>query len=342
MEAATKFMRRALDLAELGLGVVSSNPMVGCVIVHNDKIIGEGYYHKYGGPHAEVNAINSVSSEELLQESTAYVTLEPCSIFAKTPPCSDLLIEKRIRKVVISCVDPNSSINGKGIQKLKEAGIQVAVGMLEKEAIALNKRFFTFHQKKRPYVILKWAQTADGFIARENYDSKWISNQYARQLVHKWRTEEDAILVGKNTALYDDPSLTARDWKGRNPIRVLLDSHLEVDEGTNLFDDEAKTLIFNQVEQKEEGSNKWIRLEKSEPKEVLAALYHEDIQSVIIEGGTSVLNSFVTEKCWDEARVFESNQIFERGIDAPKYAGALIHQENIFENQLKIYQNQHG
>lgn len=337
-----KFMQRALELAELGLGSVSHNPMVGCVIVHDGKIIGEGYYQKFGGPHAEVNAINAVFDQSLLSESTAYVTLEPCSIFAKTPPCADLLIEKKVKKIVIACLDPNSSINGKGVTKLKQAGIEVEVGLLQEEAADLNKRFFTFHKRKRPYVILKWAQTADAFVARENFDSKWISNQYSRQLVHKWRTEEDAILIGKNTAIYDNPLLTAREWKGKNPTRVLLDSQLQINSSCNLFNDEAKTLILNEVEQKEDGSNTWIKLEKVEPEGILQSLYKEDIQSVIVEGGAAVLNSFIASNCWDEARVFVGGSTFEKGIEAPKVTGALIHQENILGDDLKIYRNQHG
>ena len=329
-------------MAELGLGSVSHNPMVGCVIVHENKIIGEGYHQKFGGPHAEVNAIHSVSDQSLLGESTAYVTLEPCSIFAKTPPCTDLLIEKKVRKVIIATIDPNSSINGKGILRLKEAGIVVEVGMLEKEALALNKRFFTFHRKKRPYVVLKWAQTADGFLSRENYDSKWISNQYSRQLVHKWRTEEDAILVGKNTALHDNPELTAREWDGKNPTRVLLDSKLQIKASSKIFDDQASTVILNQKEQRDEGSNKWIKLEAIDTAGILQALHMENIQSIIIEGGATVLNSFISKGCWDEARVFVGSSIFEKGIEAPQLTKNLVHQESVLDDKLKIYRNEHG
>ena len=334
-------MQRALELAHLGLGNVSPNPLVGCVIVHDRKIIGEGYHKKYGEIHAEVNAINSVSDQKLLAESTAFVSLEPCAHFGKTPPCSELLIEKGIKKVVIACEDPFAEVDGKGIKQLRAAGLEVEVGLLKKDAIELNKRFFTFHQKKRPYIILKWAQTEDGFIARKNYDSKWISNQYSRQLVHKWRTEEDAILVGKNTALHDNPSLTAREWSGKNPLRILLDSNLEILNDFHLFNDDAKTLIFNSEKDENIGSNQWVKADL-DASSIKKKLHELNIQSVIVEGGSQVLNSFIKENCWDEARVFTSSQTFEQGIESPKAKGMLVHDETILGDQLKIYRNQNG
>ena len=220
MVAPEIYMHRALELARNGAGKVSPNPMVGCVIVHNGTIIGEGWHQQFGGPHAEPNAIAAVNNQELLKDATLYVTLEPCAHFGKTPPCAHLIIEKQIPRVVVCNLDPNPLVAGKGIKLLKDAGIEVKTGILAQEGAFLNRRFFTYINHKRPFIILKWAETADGFVARENYDSKWISNALSRKLVHKWRTEEDAILVGKNTALYDNPQLTSRDWEGKNPISV--------------------------------------------------------------------------------------------------------------------------
>lgn len=337
-----RYMQRALELAELGRGSVSPNPMVGCVIVHQDRIIGEGYHMKCGEAHAEVNAIGSVIDESKLIESTVYVTLEPCAHHGKTPPCADLIIEKKIRRVVVACRDPFDQVDGKGIENLNAAGVEVECGILEKEAIALNKRFFTSVQKERPYVILKWAQTADGFIARENYDSKWISNPYSRQLVHKWRTEEDAILVGKNTAIHDNPSLTAREWDGKNPIRILLDSNLEVGKESKLFNTEAPTWILNSIQGKKSKNVEWIKTEMNNPWSVLRQLQERGIQSVIIEGGSQVLNSFINENCWDEARVFSSDSTFGKGIKAPFIEGLVEKEETIFTDQLTIYRNSNG
>lgn len=334
-----RYMKRALQLAENGLGNTSPNPMVGCVIVYENQIIGEGFTSPYGGPHAEVNALRSVSDHSLLPQSTVYVTLEPCAHHGKTPPCSDLLVEKGVRRVVIACRDPFDQVNGKGIDKLEAAGIEVEVGMLQKEAEESNIRFFTSIQKKRPYVILKWAQTKDGFTARENFDSKWISNEYSRQLVHKWRTEEDAILVGKNTAIHDNPSLTAREWDGKNPIRVLLDSNLEVNKASNLFNTDAPTLILNSLKEEKSGSIEWIKTEMNNPWSVLRRLNERNIHSVIIEGGSQVLNSFINENCWDEARIFISENTFGKGIKAPQIEGSLVNEETIFTDQLKTYRN---
>lgn len=336
------FMQRALDLAQRGKGLVTPNPMVGCVIVSDQKIIGEGYHKKYGEAHAEVNAINSVSNPDLLRRSTVYVSLEPCAHFGKTPPCADLLIENRVKKVIVACEDPFSLVDGKGIERLKDKGIEVKVGVLKNEAILLNKRFFTFHQKKRPYVILKWAQTADGYVAKENHDAKWISNPYSRQLVHKWRTEEDAILVGKGTALYDNPSLTARDWSGKNPIRILLDSKLELPYDLKLYDPEADSLILNISKCSINDNNTWLKLNEITPKTVLHAMYEKNIQSVIIEGGKKVLNAFIRENCWDEARIFISTKTFGKGIEAPQLRGEIEQTEKIQQDQLFIYRNVNG
>ncbi|MEP1034542.1 bifunctional diaminohydroxyphosphoribosylaminopyrimidine deaminase/5-amino-6-(5-phosphoribosylamino)uracil reductase RibD [Ekhidna sp.] len=337
-----RYMKRALELAELGIGHVSPNPMVGCVIVHDGVIIGEGYHQKYGEAHAEVNAIQSVKDHSLLPESTAYVTLEPCAHQGKTPPCADLLAEKKLKRVVVACRDPFSQVNGKGIEKLKTAGIEIKLGILKDEAEALNKRFFTSVQKQRPYVVLKWAQTADGFVARENYDSKWISNKHSRQLVHKWRTEEDAILVGKNTAIYDDPWLTAREWVGRNPIRILLDSNLEVKKSSNLFNADATTYVLNSLKEERQKNIEWVKTDMNNPWSVLRQLHENKIQSVIIEGGSQVLNSFINEDCWDEARVFISENTFEKGISAPIIEAPIEKEESVFNDQLITYKNYHG
>lgn len=334
-----KFMQRALELARLGIGKVSPNPMVGCVIVHDGKIIGEGYHQKYGKAHAEVNAVNAVINKDLLKESSVYVSLEPCNHFGKTPPCTDLLVERKVKKVIVACSDPFEKVNGKGIEKMKRAGIEVATGMLEKEAVDLNKRFFTFHQKKRPYVILKWAQTEDGYLAGKNGDSRWISNSYSRQLVHKWRTEEDAILVGKNTALNDNPSLTVRDWHGENPVRILLDSNLEIPASYHLFNKDAKTLILNKRRDDNQGSNYWVKISSLNARVVLKVLYQHNIQSIIVEGGAQVLNSFIQENCWDEARIFYAKTTFGDGISAPDLTGDMIANKMIQNDQLSIYQN---
>lgn len=313
----TLYMSRALELAEWGRGYVSPNPMVGCVIVHEDRIIGEGWHREFGGPHAEVHAVNSVENQALLSESTVYVTLEPCAHWGKTPPCANLLVEKKVKKVIIAATDSNPLVGGKGIEILKNAGIAVETGVLEEESRWQNRRFFTQIEKQRPYVILKWAQTEDGLVARENFDSKWISNSQSRQLVHKWRAEEDAILVGKNTAAYDNPRLDVRDWVGKNPIRVVLDSHLGLPKNLNLFDQSIPTLIFNTVKSESIENLEWIRLSEINPEVILKELHSRKIQSLIVEGGSQVLRQFIESGLWDEARVFTASAKFERGISSP-------------------------
>ncbi|MCZ8133939.1 MAG: bifunctional diaminohydroxyphosphoribosylaminopyrimidine deaminase/5-amino-6-(5-phosphoribosylamino)uracil reductase RibD, partial [Algoriphagus sp.] len=285
----TLYMRRALELAEWGRGYVSPNPLVGCVIVHGERIIGEGWHREFGGPHAEVHAIKAVENQSLLSESTVYVTLEPCAHWGKTPPCANLLVEKKVKKVVIAATDTNPLVGGKGIEILKKADIEVETGILEKEARWQNRRFFTQIEKQRPYVILKWAQTQDGFVARENFDSKWISNSQSRQLVHKWRAEEDAILVGKNTAAYDNPRLDVRDWAGKNPVRVVLDSNLELSTSLNLFDQSIPTLVFNMVKAAAEENLEWIYVPQITAEAILQELQFRKIQSLIVEGGSQVL-----------------------------------------------------
>jgi diaminohydroxyphosphoribosylaminopyrimidine deaminase / 5-amino-6-(5-phosphoribosylamino)uracil reductase len=331
-----QYMSRAMQLAQQGLQFVSPNPMVGCVIVHQGKIIGEGYHERFGEAHAEVNAINSVEDQSLLEESTAYVTLEPCSHFGKTPPCADLLIAKKIKKVFVSNLDPNPKVAGKGIQKLKDAGIEVHKGLLQDEGAEINKRFFTFHTKQRPYVILKWAQTADGFVARENFDSKWISGSLSRQLVHKWRGEEDAIMVGTNTAKYDNPSLTVRDWQGKNPIRIVIDRNLVLSNELQLFDGSVPTIVLTEKQSESNDAVKYIRLDELNPQNILEAIYAMGVQSVFIEGGAALLESFVDAGCWDEARIFTSKTIFGKGIAAPKVRGEAVSKERVGDDELAL------
>ena len=315
------YIQRCIDLALKGKGDVAPNPIVGAVIVYNNEIIGEGYHEQYGQAHAEVNAVNSVRNKAVLSQATIYVSLEPCSHFGKTPPCSDLIIRHQFKRVVIGCIDTFSEVSGKGIQKLREAGIEVTVGVLEKECRVLNKRFFTFHEKKRPYVILKWAQTSDGFIdknrGQKSTGINWITQPETKKLVHQWRAEEAAILVGKNTALNDNPSLTVREVKGNNPVRILLDSRLEVPENYNLFSDEAPTLIFNSVLAKTSGKTDWIMANNLTPKVILEMLYERNIQSVLIEGGKKVLESFIQSGLWDESRVLIGANYFREGLKAP-------------------------
>ncbi len=334
------FMRRALELASLGMGTVSPNPMVGCVIVHEGKIIGEGYHQAYGGPHAEVHAVNSVTNPELLQEATAFVTLEPCAHWGKTPPCANLLVEKGLKNVAIAAVDSNPLVGGKGIEILKSAGISVETGLLEKEARWQNRRFFTQIEKKRPYVILKWAQTQDGFLARKDFTSKWITGSLSRQLVHKWRSEEDAILVGKNTALHDNPKLDVRDWVGKNPMRIVLDSKLELPKDLNLFDGKIQTLCYNSKQSQISEKLEFVKTEKEfTVVDLLEDLHSRKVQSLIVEGGSHVLAQFISLGLWDEARVFTGTTNFGDGIPAPRLNQNPSETLTIGEDLLTIYHN---
>ena len=318
-----KYMHRALELARLGLGNVSPNPMVGCVIVYENKIIGEGFHQEYGGPHAEVNAINAVNDKNLLSQSTVYVSLEPCAHYGKTPPCANLLAEHKVNKVIISNVDPNPLVAGQGIEILRKAEIEVETGMLEDEGKDLNKRFFTSFIKKRPFIILKWAETADGYIARPDFDSKWISNEFSRKLVHKWRAEEDAILVGKNTTIYDNPSLNVRDWEGKDPVRIVIDHQLQLDQKLTLFNQKIPTICYNHIKNEDLTNLAFVKLNKENfLQEMLSDLYQRNIQSLIIEGGAFTINSFIEAGLWDEARVFQSKTCFGNGIKAPQLKNA--------------------
>jgi diaminohydroxyphosphoribosylaminopyrimidine deaminase/5-amino-6-(5-phosphoribosylamino)uracil reductase len=333
-----QFMLRAMELAQLGICAVSPNPRVGCVIVADGRIIGEGWHQKYGEAHAEVNAVRSVAHQSSLKGSTVYVNLEPCSHFGKTPPCADLLIQRQVKRVVISNLDVNPLVAGRGIEKLRNVGIEVVTGVLEQQGEDLNRRFFTFIKKQRPYIILKWAQTADGFLARSNFDSKWISNQYSRQLVHKWRGEEDAVLVGTGTAAHDNPLLTVRDWSGRNPKRIVIDRFLRLPETLHLFDQSIDTICYNLVKQEEKSNLFYVKLNEMDfIKDLVNDLYERNIQSVIIEGGAQTLQLFIDGGWWDEARVFTSRQTFTEGVKAPLTEARIDKSEFVFDDQLLIY-----
>lgn len=322
------YMQRCIELARLGEGYVAPNPMVGAVIVFEDKILGEGYHQLYGQAHAEVNAVNAVKDKSLLKDATIYVSLEPCAHFGKTPPCSDLLVTHKFKRVVIGCQDTFSAVSGKGIQKLIDNGIEVQVGVLEKECRELNKRFFTFHEKKRPYIILKWAQTKDGYLDKlrtiADKGVNWISSPETKVLVHKWRSQEQSILVGKNTVLNDNPSLTVRELTGKNPIRIILDSHCKIDKSYAVLNNKVPSIILNLDKNESCGSAEWIRLRNMEINTILETLYAKDIQSVFVEGGTSVLHSFIQNNSWDEARVIIGNTFFSEGSKAPVIADAPV------------------
>lgn len=331
-------MRRALELATLGRGHVSPNPLVGCVIVHEGVIIGEGWHKKYGEAHAEVNAVRDVTDKMLLSHSTVYVTLEPCSHFGKTPPCADMLIAEKVKKVVIANLDSNPLVAGRGMKKLQAAGIEVITDVLSDEGRELNRRFFTFMERQQPYMILKWAETADGFVARENFDSKWISNELSRQWVHRWRTEEDAVLVGIRTAQHDNPRLNVRSWTGRDPIRIVIDRFLKLNPTLHLFDGTQRTICYNTVRSEERPNLSFVKLPAEDFLQALVTdLYHRKIQSVIIEGGAQTLQLFIDQGLWDEARVFTAPVTFGKGISAPRMNAKLIEQHKIQSDTLKIF-----
>jgi len=335
-------MRRCLELAAKGLGNVAPNPMVGCIIVHNDIIIGEGYHQKHGEAHAEVNAIASVADKNLLKESTVYVSLEPCSHHGKTPPCSNLLIAHKVKRVVVGCLDSNPLVSGKGIEKLRNAGIEVIIGILENESRELNKRFFTYHEKKRPYIILKWAQTKDGFISRISpftREENWITNNESRKLVHTWRAQEQAILVGTNTALLDNPSLTVRLAEGKNPTRILIDKDLKVPVTNAIFNSEAETIVFTEMDQSNKNNISYYKIDftKNIIPQILDGLFHLKITSVIIEGGTHTLQSFIDQNLWDEARVFTAGNYFYVGILAPVILSEKSTSQIISNDLLTIF-----
>jgi diaminohydroxyphosphoribosylaminopyrimidine deaminase/5-amino-6-(5-phosphoribosylamino)uracil reductase len=339
LETHKIYMQRCIELALNGAGSVSSNPLVGCVIVHNQTIIGEGWHQQFGQAHAEVNAIQSVKDKSLLKEATLYVNLEPCNHFGKTPPCADLLISHQLKNVVIGMVDPYEKVAGKGIKKLQEAGIQVTVGVLENECKFLNRRFIKFVTQQKPYVILKWAQTWNGYLApdatklseQDFENQRHITDSVVQKLVHKWRTQEDAIMVATNTALFDNPALNAREWPGRNPVRILLDKDLRLPADLKLFDKSTPTVVFTQKQKLSEENLTFIQLDFTENwlDEMLTHLYKLNIQSLIIEGGSQFLDTVISSKIWDEAIVFSSPKTINDGIKAPLIYGNKIQQEDI-------------
>ena len=320
-------IKRCIQLAYNGLGTTYPNPLVGCVIVYDGKIIGEGWHQKAGEPHAEVRAIASVKDKSLLAESTLYVSLEPCSHYGKTPPCADLIITHRIPRVVIGTTDPFAKVAGRGIEKLRAAGCEVTVGVMEKECRELNKRFFTFHEKKRPYIFLKWAETADGFIAPAHKDTLapvWITDVYTRQEVHKMRSEEQAILVGVGTVLADNPSLDTRDWYGKNPLRVIIDPHLHSPKEFKVWNDLQPTLFITNKE-KVSDKNYGVQTEiisidftHNVPQQICNLLYQRNIQSLIVEGGAYTLQQFINAGLYDEMRIYKSEVTFGEGVKAPQ------------------------
>ncbi len=341
------YMQRCLEIAQNGISSVATNPMVGCVIVCDEKIIGEGFHIRFGGAHAEVNAINSVKDRELLKLSKLYVNLEPCAHFGKTPPCVDLIIENKIPEVIIGCVDTFSEVSGKGIERLKKAGCKVSVGILEKECRELNKRFFTFYEKKRPYIILKWAQTLDGYIdiiREDNTVAKpnWITNEKMKVLIHKWRAEEQAIMIGTNTAILDNPMLNTREWAGKSPLRIVIDKELVIPLTYNLMDQQYDTIVFTEKKFESRDNLKYITIDfnKDIIEQILSCLYNLNIQSLIVEGGSILLNSFIDKELWDEARVFIGNKLFFEGVVAPKINGRIVSDDLIFHDHLLIY-NKH-
>jgi diaminohydroxyphosphoribosylaminopyrimidine deaminase/5-amino-6-(5-phosphoribosylamino)uracil reductase len=342
------YMQKALQLAEFGWPKVAPNPMVGCVIVKDGKVIAEGYHKEYGGPHAEVNAINSLAPDFDFSDCTLYVNLEPCSHQGKTPPCSDLLVTKKFKKVVICNVDTNPLVGGKGIERLKKAGIEVESGILETEGRELNKRFFTFHEKKRPYIILKWAQTNDGFISKnpipQNKSENWITDKESKKLVHKWRAQEQAIMVGTNTVLNDNPELTVRLAEGKNPIRIVLDKELKLKSDSAIFNTNAETLVFTGLEKTSINTIKFFKIDFTDNvlEQILNKLYTLNISSIIIEGGTTLLQSFINENLWDEARVFiNPDKNFGSGIKAPAFDLNRAHQQKSGADNLYQIKNPH-
>ena len=310
-----KYMQVCIDLALKGFPLAMPNPLVGCVIVHKHKIIGQGYHKQYGSHHAEVNAIGNVENKDLLKESTLYVSLEPCAHHGKTPPCADLIIKHKIPKVVIGSLDTFSEVNGKGIERLRSTGVEVITSVLEDECREINRRFFTFHEKKRPYIILKWAQTSDGFIAPlDQKEPLWISSSESKTLVHQWRSQEQSVLVGRKTVFLDNPQLTTREFEGKNPIRIVLDKNLNLPKSLAIFNDEAPTLIVNDSLSSE--CHIQVDFENFLPS-LLDKLYESNIQSVIVEGGSQTLNTFINSNSWDEARIFTSKKTLEEGIQSP-------------------------
>ena len=336
-----KYIARCLQLANAGSEYVAPNPMVGAVLVYENKIIGEGYHQKYGQAHAEVNCINDVAEENraLINQSTLYVSLEPCSHFGKTPPCTNLIIEKKIPKVIVGCKDIFKEVSGRGIQKLKDAGIEVITGVLENECVELNKRFFTFHEKFRPYIILKWAQSMNGKIGATGKERVLISNDYSSRLVHKWRSEEAAILIGTNTALKDDPLLTTRLWHGKNPVRIIIDKELRLPSTLKVFNGETKTIVYNLLKNSNEETLVHIKLEKENFIDgLIQSLFEMNIQSILVEGGSKTIQSFIDNDLWDEARVITNEElIIENGVASPEMKNFVLEKQERYLRDVISY-----
>lgn len=344
MSSEEKYMQRCFELARLGKGYAAPNPLVGSVIVHDNKIIGEGYHMQYGQAHAEVNAVNSVRDKEKLKSATIYVSLEPCAHFGKTPPCADLIVQSEIPRVVIGCIDPFSEVAGKGIEKLQKAGISVKVGVLEKDALNLNRRFFTFHTKKRPYIILKWAQTLNGFMDkdRQNDDKGifWITQPETKALVHKWRHEEAGILVGKNTVKTDDPALTCRLYNGNSPTRFVIDQKMRLDYGGfKVGDRTVETYILTEKEVHSGANLKFTAPNDFSIAGILEKIHELNVQSVIVEGGKNTLDRFITSGLWDEARILTGTGTLKTGVRAPKVSGKTVRSYFYGKDQIKIVSN---
>jgi diaminohydroxyphosphoribosylaminopyrimidine deaminase/5-amino-6-(5-phosphoribosylamino)uracil reductase len=339
-----RFMKRALELASRGAGFVAPNPLVGCVIVHEGLIVGEGYHSFFGGPHAEVNAIASIQDQDVLKQSTLYVTLEPCAHFGKTPPCANLILQKGIPRVVVGCRDPFSKVNGKGIEMLRNAGVDVTVDVLLEECVAINRRFFTFHEKQRPYVILKWAQSIDGFMdverTEEHRGSVMISHPDTQVLVHRWRAEESSILIGRNTLLNDDPSLTVRRVEGKNPIRIVLTSQPIDMHRLKLGNDEATTFVLTNDSDSKSGNVRFVAVGNVHDLHgVLRRLHEENIMSVLVEGGARVLHSFLECGLWDEARVIVSDNSLGSGLKAPSISRVPTTEQRSSTDRIYYYYN---
>lgn len=337
-------MQQCLNLALKGSGFVAPNPMVGCVIVNENEIIGQGYHQRFGEAHAEVNAINSVQNKKLLSTSTLYVNLEPCSHFGKTPPCADLIIDHKIPKVVIGCIDSNSAVAGKGIEKLGQAGIEVEVGILEHESRDLNRRFFTFHEKKRPYVILKWAKSADGFMDVDRSTGekgiRWITTDETKKITHKWRSEEAAILVGWKTIANDNPELTCREYPGKNPIRIIIDPYLRLDYNAyKVGNRQVKTIIFTHKHAVGDDMLQFIHHVDFTANDILNTLYKLHINSVLIEGGKTTIENFIHEGIWDEARVLTGEVKFKTGAASPTIKGKKTDEFSSGKDQIIILRN---
>lgn len=340
-------MQRCLELAQNGLRDAMPNPSVGAVLVYEGRIIGEGHTSAFGGPHGEVNCINSVSEADrhLIPLATLYVSLEPCSHFGKTPPCCDLIIRNEIQHIVVGTIDPNEKVAGNGIRKLKEAGKDVTVGVLEAECREFNRRFFTFHEKQRPYIILKWAESADGYLSPKHKDDKkpvWITNPYSRQLVHKWRSEEMAILVGTQTVLEDNPSLDLRTWTGQNPVRIVLDRTGRIANSYSVKNQKIKTIILTEMTNFVNLDTlvyETVAFNDELPQTIAKVLFKHNLQSVIVEGGRQTLQTFIDANLWDEARVFKGSAVFKEGTPAPRFSADEVHRQTILDDELITYRN---